>query len=90
DFADYSGVPIVRIDQEMCREAVRLGSRIAIMATLPTTLQPTKNTVMRMARSIGRVVTPVVVFVDGALVSIRKNFGCGCSKKQERLQHKSM
>ncbi|MEG2348991.1 MAG: aspartate/glutamate racemase family protein [Hungatella sp.] len=66
DFADYSGVPIVRIDQEMCREAVRLGSRIAIMATLPTTLQPTKNTVMRMARSMGRVVTPVEVLVDGA------------------------
>ncbi|MGN1019478.1 MAG: aspartate/glutamate racemase family protein, partial [Aristaeellaceae bacterium] len=35
--AAYIGVPIVRIDEDMCREAVRLGSRIGVLATLPTT-----------------------------------------------------
>ena len=36
--ARYMGVPIVRIHEEMCREAVRRGSKIAVVATLPTTL----------------------------------------------------
>lgn len=42
DVAKYIGVPIVRVDEEMCREAVRKGQRIGVMATLPTTLEPTK------------------------------------------------
>ena len=43
DIARYTGIPIVRVDEEMCREAVRQGKRIGVMATLPTTLNPTKN-----------------------------------------------
>ena len=43
DVAKYIGVPIVRVDEEMCREAVRKGQRIGVMATLPTTLEPTKG-----------------------------------------------
>lgn len=64
--AAYIGVPIVRIDEEMCREAVRQGSRIAVMATLPTTLTPTRNTVKRVAREMGRHVELVDILVDGA------------------------
>lgn len=64
--AAYIGVPIVRIDEEMCREAVRLGSRIAVLATLPTTLEPTKNTVLRVAREMGRHVEMVDGLIDGA------------------------
>jgi Asp/Glu/hydantoin racemase len=60
------GVPIVRIDEEMCREAVRLGSRIAVLATLPTTLAPTKNTVLRVAREMGRHVKTVDGLINGA------------------------
>lgn len=54
DAARYLGVPIVRVDEEMCREAVRKGQKIAVMATLPTTLEPTKNTINRVAREMGR------------------------------------
>ena len=64
--AAYIGVPIVRIDEEMCREAVRLGSRIAVLATLSTTLEPTKNTVLRVAREMGRHVEMVDGLIDGA------------------------
>ena len=66
DIAKYVGVPIVRIDEEMCREAVRRGSRIAVMATLPTTLEPTKNTIKRVAREMGREAELIDVLVDGA------------------------
>ena len=66
DVARYIGVPIVRVDEEMCREAVRQGKRIAVMATLPTTLEPTKNTVLRVAREMGKHVELVDALVEGA------------------------
>ncbi len=62
----YTGVPIVRIDEEMCREAVRLGARIGVLATLPTTLEPTKNTIKRVAREMNRDVVLVDGLIDGA------------------------
>ena len=62
--AKYIGVPVVRIDEEMCREAVRLGGRIGVLATLPTTLEPTKNTLRRVAREMGRHVELVDGLVD--------------------------
>ena len=45
----------------MCRDAVRMGSRIGVLATLPTTLEPTKNILYRAAREMGRQIT----LVDG-------------------------
>ena len=66
DVAKYIGVPIVRVDEEMCREAVRKGTRIGVMATLPTTLEPTKGTIRRMARECGKAVELVDCLVDGA------------------------
>ena len=66
DAARYIGVPIVRIDEEMCRDAVRRGKRIGVMATLPTTLGPTTNTVKRVAREMNREITIVDSLVDGA------------------------
>ena len=64
--AKYIGIPIVRIDEERCREAVRNGKTIAVMATLPTTLEPTKNTVKRVAREMNKHVEIADVLVDGA------------------------
>lgn len=64
DIGRYLGIPIVRIDEEMCREAVRLGSRIAVLATLPTTLRPTGNTILRVAREMNRRVELIEGLVD--------------------------
>lgn len=66
DVAKYIGVPIVRVDEEMCREAVRTGARIGVMATLETTLEPTKGTIRRVARECGKAVELVDCLVDGA------------------------
>ncbi len=74
DLARYLGVPIVRIDEEMCREAVRLGSRIGVMATLPSTLIPTTNTIHRVAREMGKKVETVDILVDGAFGLDQENF----------------
>ena len=66
DIGRFTGIPIVRVDEEMCREAVRQGRRIGVMATLPTTLNPTKNTILRVAREMNRRVELVDALVDGA------------------------
>ena len=49
----------------MCREAVRQGQRIGVMATLSSTLNPTKNTVLRVAREMGKHVEMVDALVEG-------------------------
>jgi len=60
----YLGIPIVRIDEGMCRAAVRKGKRIAVLATLQTTLEPTRNTILRVAREMGRQVELVDALVE--------------------------
>lgn len=65
DIGKYLGVPIVRIDEDMCRDAVLIAAkksgRIGVLATLPTTLNPTKNTIHRVAREMGQ----QVIVMDG-------------------------
>ena len=66
DIAKFTGVPIIPIDREMARQAVRSGSRIGVMATLSSTLEPTKNTILRAAREMGRRITLIDGLLDGA------------------------
>jgi len=88
DIAKYIGVPIVRIDEEMCREAVRTGKRIMVVATLSSTLTPTKNTILRVAREIGRSVELIDVLLDGAFGlsqdAFRQRMQEGCQKEAGR------
>lgn len=74
DAAKYIGIPIVRVDEEMCRDAARNGKKIAVMATLPTTLEPTKNTIKRVAREIDKQVELIDVLVEGAFGLSQEQF----------------
>ncbi|MCR5107785.1 MAG: aspartate/glutamate racemase family protein [Lachnospiraceae bacterium] len=76
--AAYIGMPVVRIDEEMCRDAVRKGLKIGVMATLPTTLIPTCNTINRMARECNRHVDVKECLVENA-------FGLDQEKFRERM-----
>ena len=75
EFAGITGVPIVRIDEEMCRRAVRENGRseaaarplrVAVMATLSSTLQPTRRLLQRCADEAGRRINLIDVLVDNA------------------------
>ena len=79
----YTGIPIVRIDEEMCREAVRLGKRVGVLATLPTTLEPTKNTVSRVAREMNSHVELVDGLVDAFGADQNKFKALLCAKAEE-------
>ncbi|PWH20379.1 MAG: Asp/Glu/hydantoin racemase [Anaerolineae bacterium] len=43
------GIPVLKIDQPMVDEALRLGKRIGVAATAPTTLKPTTDLVYQRA-----------------------------------------
>ena len=46
-------VPLVKVDERMAETACRTGSRIGVVATLPTTMGPTVRLIKRMAEKLG-------------------------------------
>lgn len=60
-------VPYVKIDQPMAAEAVRHGKRIALIATVSSTVAPSKRLLERNAAEQGREVIVTPYLVDGAL-----------------------
>lgn len=83
--AKYIGVPIVRIDEEMCRDAVRKGTRIGVMATLPTTLEPTMNTLHRVSRECGLHVELVECLVENAFGLNQEEFKAKMSEYAAKI-----
>lgn len=49
----FCTVPLARIDQGMAEEAVAHGGRIGVLATLPTTLEPTTDLIRATAERMG-------------------------------------
>jgi Asp/Glu/hydantoin racemase len=64
------GIPVLRVDQPMADEAVRLGRRIGVIATLSTTLEPTTELVKARAESQGRSVEVVPYLCEGAFQAV--------------------
>lgn len=58
--ADYAGervsVPVVKIDNRMAERAVELGTRIGVLATVATTMEPTVRLIERKALERGKAV----------------------------------
>ena len=52
--AALTSVPVLRVDQPMADLAVEMGTRIGVIATLPTTLGPTSDLVRRRAALAGK------------------------------------
>jgi Asp/Glu/hydantoin racemase len=55
--AQTVSIPVVKIDSRMVEEAVERGSRIAVVATVATTLDPTERLILRKAHERGKNVT---------------------------------
>jgi Asp/Glu/hydantoin racemase len=58
--------PIIKIDDAMAAEAVSLGTRIGVLATVPTTLGPSCDLVAFHAREVGKEVEVVQKLAAGA------------------------
>jgi Asp/Glu/hydantoin racemase len=68
---DFVPVPLLRVDEAMADEAVRLGNRVGVIATLTTTLEPTAALVERRARVTGKDAVVVSHVCDGAFDALQ-------------------
>lgn len=65
-------VPILRIDEPMVRQAVAMGSSIAVLATVDTTLVPTNRLVRATAERLGKQIEIVEGLAEGALQALNE------------------
>lgn len=70
EIAFASDVPVIRVDRAMAQCAVRLGSTVGVLATLPTTLKPTTDLIRDVARRTGRDVAVVPRLCEGAFAAL--------------------
>ena len=64
--ATLTKVPVLRVDQPMADKAVQTGKRIGVIATLPTTLNPTTDLVKRRAAVAKKEVQVIAKLCEGA------------------------
>lgn len=64
--AQFTRVPVLRVDQPMADAAVQKGKKIGVIATLPTTLEPTADLVERRAALAGKSIELVSRLCAGA------------------------
>ncbi len=63
-------VPVMRVDEPMCRLAVDAGTRIGVVATLPSTLNPTADLVRSLARTQAKDITVTTRLCEGAFQAV--------------------
>jgi Asp/Glu/hydantoin racemase len=64
--ASLASVPVLRVDQPMADRAVATAQRIGVIATLPTTLEPTADLIRRRAAAAGRTIDLTTRLCRGA------------------------
>lgn len=62
--------PVFRIDEAVAQQAVRLGGRIGVAATLRTTLEPTLELLRETAAQEGREVELIPALAEGAFEAV--------------------
>nr|WP_321262106.1 aspartate/glutamate racemase family protein [uncultured Sphaerochaeta sp.] len=67
---DFFPIPIIRIDEPMARRAIGLTDSIAVLATLPTTLDPTIRLLERCAQEAGKSIRTISALAEGAFPAI--------------------
>lgn len=65
-------VPVLRVDQPMADQAVQLGTKIGVVATLSTTLEPTSDLVQRRAKVAGKEIELTARLCEGAFDALMK------------------
>jgi Asp/Glu/hydantoin racemase len=84
--AGLSKVPVLRVDQPMADQAVRMGKRIGVIATLTTTLNPTIDLVKRRAALAGKDIHVVSKLCEGAFDALMS----GDSAKHDTIVAKAL
>ena len=70
--ATLAGVPVFRVDQPMADLAVQTGKRIGVIATLPTTLEPTADLIRRRSQRAGKEIELTSRLCEGAFAALMR------------------
>lgn len=70
--AAEAGIPVLRIDEAMADQAVATGGRIAVLATLATTCEPTRALIEERAALAGVVREITSEVIDGAFEAVSR------------------
>jgi Asp/Glu/hydantoin racemase len=70
DVRTRAGIPVVKIDEAMISEAVATAARIGIVATISTTLEPTRRLLHARADASGQAIVTEQVLVEQALPAL--------------------
>lgn len=62
--------PIVKIDEAMAEEASSIGSRVGVVATVSTTLEPTVRLIRKKASELGRNIEVTEKIAEGAFEAL--------------------
>jgi len=84
--ASLTEVPVLRVDQPMADLAVQTGKRIGVIATLPTTLEPTSDLVRRRAVAAGKEIELTSYLCDGAFEALMS----GDTEKHDGMVSKAL
>lgn len=66
----FLNIPVLRVDVPLADQAIRLGQRIGVVATLPTTLEPTVALIQRQAALQGKEVHVISTLCSGAFQAV--------------------
>jgi aspartate/glutamate racemase len=77
----FIDVPILKIDEPMVSEAVKKANKIGVLATLPTTLNPTIRLVKKQAENAGK----KIEIIDGLAVGGFEALMAGEPEEHDRL-----
>lgn len=69
----FCSVPLVRVDEGMADKALEVGSRIGVLATLQTTLEPTRELIERLAVAKGKRPEVTARVCEGAFERLSAN-----------------
>ncbi len=68
--AALSKIPVLRVDQPMSDAAIQTGTKIGVVATLSTTLEPSSDLVLRRAKLAGKDIQLVSRLCKGAFEAL--------------------
>ncbi|HLX28339.1 MAG TPA: aspartate/glutamate racemase family protein [Casimicrobiaceae bacterium] len=84
--AKASGLPVYTIDEAMAEEAVRRGTRIGVLATVATTLDPTCRLIERKAKEAGKRITIRRALADDAFAELSR----GNANAHDEILHNAL
>jgi len=75
DVRPRAAIPVLKIDEAMIERAVALGARIGVVATAPTTLEPTRKLLLAQAARVGKPIETELVLVENAMAALMAGDG---------------